>query len=402
MACDFIPSNRGSEFWSSFPTAIDEKGNVTKKDQRTFDCATGNAVYEKMADTNFRIYWTGDPFDQTFDGRYDATNGCSPRIRSWNTSSKSILTFQEFADYGKPQTCNTTKATPCLQADLFGDWREELIMTNYETDWSAATCDLLIYSTPEPTAYKVPCLMEDHQYRMAIAWQNASYNQPPHLSYSLAESLGIDRATYKTQTANHAPEKVIPPAPATGEETVGKASTDREPVSGVSYTTANNMVTDQGSGNYVKLRTGDNDNTWTFNVNEGYTITGIKVEGYSNNSLAEASISATSVTVDGAEQLTSAHVFGPGSSNVSTLTLSNLSAKNAIVFTFDNSNITSDAGKKNKQLQAIVTIYYEKTTAINGVKANENNNANVKVVKNGKFVIVKGGKEYNAAGQRVE
>ena len=99
MACDFIPSNRGSEFWSSFPTAIDEKGNVTKKDQRTFDCATGNAVYEKMADTNFRIYWTGDPFDQTFDGRFDSgSNQSAPRIRSWNTSSKSILTFQEFAD----------------------------------------------------------------------------------------------------------------------------------------------------------------------------------------------------------------------------------------------------------------------------------------------------------------
>ena len=404
MACDFIPSNRGSEFWSSCPTAVDDKGNVTTKDNRTFDCASGNVVYEKMADTNFRIYWTGDPFDQTFDGRYDETNGCAPRIRSWNTSSKSILTFQEFADYGKPQTCNTTKATPCLQADLLGDWREEIIMINYETDWSAPTCDLLIYSTPEPTQYKVPCLMQDHMYRMGIAWQNSSYNQPPHLGYYLPDYLGVDGSSYTTQASNHAPEKVIPPAPTSGEETVGKAGTDRNPVVGVSYTTASDMVTDQGSGSYVKFRTNTNDDSWIFNVNEGYIITGITVEGYSNNSLEEATISATSVTVDGAEQLAAPYVFKPGSSNVTTLNVSGINAKEAIVFKFDNSNITSDAGKKNKQLQAIITITYTSATGVKSITAQNSEaktRATKKVIVNGRFLILKDNKAYNAVGQEL-
>ncbi|MBR2253786.1 MAG: hypothetical protein IJ895_05160, partial [Prevotella sp.] len=290
MACDFVPSNYGSEFWSSFPIEVNSKGEVTKKDQRTFDCATGNAVYEKMADTNFRIYWTGDPFDQTFDGRYDSdTKVCSPRIRSWNSTSGKILDFQYFTDYGKPQTCNTTKATPCLQADLMGDWREELIMINYETDWSAPTCDLLIYSTPEPTNYKVPCLMEDHMYRMGIAWQNSSYNQPPHLGYSLAESLGVDRASYVTQTQDHAPEKVIPPAPTSGEEKLDKNSSltavDTEAkvysYSGTSFSFGSHEeLQGDTSDNYVKLRTNKNGNTWTFNVNEGYVITSFNIDGY--------------------------------------------------------------------------------------------------------------------------
>lgn len=162
------------------------------------------------------------------------------------------------------------------------------------------------------------------------------------------------------------------------------------------------MVTDQGSGNYVKFRTGDNSNTWTFNVNEGYVITGIKVEGYSNNTLAEATISATSITVDGAEQLTSAHVFGPGSGNVSTITLTDLSAKEAIVFTFDNSNITSDAGKKNKQLQAIITINYEQATAVQGIaEVVAKKSEAVKFLTNGKLIILKDDKEFNAAGQIV-
>ena len=193
LACDFVPGKYGSEFWSS-------------ADDMMRSCVDGSTVHNGKPDTNFRIYWTGDPFDQSFDGQYDATNGCAPRICSWNTESNAIVTFQEFAEYDKPQTCNTTKATPCLQADLLGDWREEIIMTNYEADWSDPNCELLIFSTPEPTAYRVPCLMEDHMYRLGVAWQNSSYNQPPHLGYYLPAYLGVDGDTYNTQTANHAPE----------------------------------------------------------------------------------------------------------------------------------------------------------------------------------------------------
>ena len=193
LACDFVPGKYGSEFWST-------------ADDVMRSCVDGSTVHNGKPDTNFRIYWTGDPFDQSFDGQYDATNGCAPRVCSWNTESNAIVTFQEFAEYDKPQTCNTTKATPCLQADLLGDWREEIIMTNYEADWSDPNCELLIFSTPEPTAYRVPCLMEDHMYRLGVAWQNSSYNQPPHLGYYLPAYLGVDGDTYTTQTANHAPE----------------------------------------------------------------------------------------------------------------------------------------------------------------------------------------------------
>ena len=45
-------------------------------------------------------------------------------------------------------------------------------------------------------------------YRLGVAWQNSSYNQPPHLGYYLPAYLGVDGDTYTTQTANHAPESV--------------------------------------------------------------------------------------------------------------------------------------------------------------------------------------------------
>ena len=81
---------------------------------------------------------------------------------------------------GHSASCNWTKATPCLQADLFGDWREEVILWD-----SSDASHLNIFTTNIPTPYTVPTLMHDNIYRLSICWQNTAYNQPPHLGYYL-------------------------------------------------------------------------------------------------------------------------------------------------------------------------------------------------------------------------
>ncbi|WP_269321626.1 rhamnogalacturonan lyase family protein [Saccharothrix sp. NRRL B-16314] len=74
---------------------------------------------------------------------------------------------------------NGTKATPALSADLFGDWREEVV---WRTSDNRA---LRIYSTPHQTDRRITTLMHDTMYRVAIAWQNTAYNQPPHPSFAI-------------------------------------------------------------------------------------------------------------------------------------------------------------------------------------------------------------------------
>ena len=360
LACDFIPANRGSEFWSS-------------ADGNTYSCTDGSVVLAKKADTNFRIYWTADPYDQTFDGRYDSNTGkCAPRIRCFNTATNSIATFMEFAQYGNPSACNTTKATPCLQADILGDWREELIMYEYEPDWSASTCKLLIYSTPEPTEHKVTCLMQDHIYRMGIAWQNSSYNQPPHLGYSLPDRLGIDGATYQTNVKSYAPVQAAETQDDT--EALKAPSEDKAVVKGTCYTAGENgEMTASTSNGYIKIRTGNNGNTLTFKVNEGYVITGMRIEAYSNNTskTADRSIYLTAVNIDGSESsVLKSTVTLPGGTAGQTPAITNLSdfeAKQKIVLTFDNSLITTsdvDPAGKNKQMFAKITFTYAIDTAI--------------------------------------
>ena len=121
---------------------------------------------------NFRIYWDGDMQDELFDG----TN-----ISHWNGSS---YTTTALSNYNASQSCNGTKATPNLLADLLGDWREEVIL------WSANdNATLNIFTTNTPTPYRVPTLMHDHTYRMGICWQNTAYNQPPHLGYYLPDYI---------------------------------------------------------------------------------------------------------------------------------------------------------------------------------------------------------------------
>ena len=69
------------------------------------------------------------------------------------------------------------------QADLLGDWREELV---YRTEDSTA---LRIFTTTDVTEHRLRTLMSDPQYRLSIAWQNVAYNQPPHTSYFLGEGM---------------------------------------------------------------------------------------------------------------------------------------------------------------------------------------------------------------------
>lgn len=120
---------------------------------------------------NFGIWWDGDLLrellDRIFIYKWD-----------WENNTEKIL----FNATGCT-SINGTKATPCLSADLFGDWREEVIFPTIDGK------ELRIYTTTIPTEYRFITLMHDPIYRLAIAWQNVGYNQPPHLSYYLGEGM---------------------------------------------------------------------------------------------------------------------------------------------------------------------------------------------------------------------
>ena len=67
---------------------------------------------------------------------------------------------------------NGTKATPCLAADMAGDWREEVLLRTETND------TLRLYVTPHSTPYRFVTFLQDPVYRLSVATQNVGYNQP--------------------------------------------------------------------------------------------------------------------------------------------------------------------------------------------------------------------------------
>lgn len=164
LSADIDGNYRGFEFWSSndrAPRATTNGESITP----TGSCSV-----------NFRVYWDGDLLDELYD---------DTKIDKWDTDNGGTTRLLTMYDYGNSADCNSTKHTPNLQADILGDWREEVIL--YDSSDGAA---LNIFTTTTSTDYRVTTLMQDHVYRMGVAWQNAAYNQPPHLGYYLPDAFG--------------------------------------------------------------------------------------------------------------------------------------------------------------------------------------------------------------------
>ena len=136
-----------------------------------------NKDYRKAGlSVNFKTYWDGDLLHELLDGKADAPLD----LTKYNEGSGSVETLKTFDG---TSSNNSTKANPSLQADVLGDWREEILVR------SADSKELRIYLTPYETKYKLFTLMHDPVYRNTVAAQNNGYNQPPCLSFYLGEDI---------------------------------------------------------------------------------------------------------------------------------------------------------------------------------------------------------------------
>lgn len=172
VAADIDGRHRGFEMWSLDSKEVrDCHGKVIADDP------------SQMPAMNFRIYWDGDLQDELLaNGRRPHF---APYLQKWNGKKAVPLPLsngKHLSEMGHSVSNNWTKATPNLQADILGDWREEVIYWD-ESDAS----HLNIFTTNIPTEYRIPTLMHDHIYRLSVAWQNVGYNQPPHLGYYLPD-----------------------------------------------------------------------------------------------------------------------------------------------------------------------------------------------------------------------
>jgi rhamnogalacturonan endolyase len=177
--------------------------------------SNGNELPDLKAAMNGRIYWTGDLQDELQDHK---GAGKEITVTKWNDETKQ---FDEIFVGEGSHSINSTKGNPNLQADLLGDWREEIVsyaitgenkqkekMTikgdwdkdvEVEMDKTVYQYSLRIFETPYPTDYNFYTLAHDDIYRNSSAADTNCYNQPPHISWYMNDA--IENSQYTTQPA---------------------------------------------------------------------------------------------------------------------------------------------------------------------------------------------------------
>ena len=157
LAADVDPRHPGAEFWTSAPLGLLD--------------VRGRRISDAPVSVNFAVWWDADPLREILDRNW---------IAKWDPAASSLVRL--LTAEGATSN-NGSKATPALSADLFGDWREEVIWRTEDNG------SLRIYTTTIPAASRLETLMHDRTYRLAIAWQNVGYNQPPHPGFFLGHGM---------------------------------------------------------------------------------------------------------------------------------------------------------------------------------------------------------------------
>ena len=163
------------QIWSAKNSARQSNGGT---DFTTATSLTG----KNTPSMNFRIFWDGDLYDNLLGGVEDPPKSKIYYVNITDWDSRSMSNVFNTKDYDCV-AINDTKANPSLQADLFGDWREEVVCPT--TDGNT----LRVFSTTNTTDYKIKTLMQDPVYRSGVAAEQTAYNQPPHVGFYMGKEV---------------------------------------------------------------------------------------------------------------------------------------------------------------------------------------------------------------------
>jgi len=166
MAADIDSRFKGCELWTTHSAGV--------------YTANGEFISEHTPSINMGIWWDGDLNRELLNGS-GVTNQEFVQITKWNGDGVDVLPIPFSKDLAAN---NWTKGNPCLQADILGDWREEILVRTKDNK------EVRLYMTNYDTPYRFHTLLSDHIYRMSVADQNISYNQPTQPGFYLGSDLG--------------------------------------------------------------------------------------------------------------------------------------------------------------------------------------------------------------------
>ncbi len=167
MAADIDPTHPGVEMWSG-----DSQGIRNVK---------GEVIAPKMRNTptNMAVWWDGDLLREMLDRNM---------IIKYDWENKKFVPLVKFTG---TLFNNGTKSNPCLQGDMIGDWREEVLVRSEDNT------SLRLYVSTIPTEYRFHTFLEEPIYRISIATQNVGYNQPTQPGFYFGPDLIKMKGTFR-------------------------------------------------------------------------------------------------------------------------------------------------------------------------------------------------------------
>lgn len=159
MAADIDPTNYGVEMWSICTEGL---YNIEGKEY---------VRYTKRPPMSMAVWWDGDLSRELLNKNL---------ILKYKPARKRCFNIEEFEG---AMNINGTKGTPLLQADIIGDWREEVILMSEDAR------EIRVYISDIPTRYRFHTFMSDPVYRLSVAYQNVGYNQPTQTGFYFGPDL---------------------------------------------------------------------------------------------------------------------------------------------------------------------------------------------------------------------
>lgn len=130
---------------------------------------------------DFAIWWDGDLIRELLDHEFDEEKEQGyPKIYKWDYENNKLITI---LDPAGTLSNNWKKGTPCIQADIIGDWREEAVWRNEDDT------ELRVYMSTDLTNHKFYTFMHDYVYRLSVAFQNTAYNQCTQTSFYIGPEM---------------------------------------------------------------------------------------------------------------------------------------------------------------------------------------------------------------------
>lgn len=161
LAADVDPRYPGMEVWSFSGLYNAPSDELTESDT------------ELCPWPHLTLFWDGDILTELYnDGKIEKWDPENP------TASNSVPRILDISSYGG---VNTHSVNPAMTGDIFGDWREEVIVTNEAND------ELLIFTTDQPSDIRLYTLAHNPAYRNSMTFKG--YIQSHYVDYFIGEGM---------------------------------------------------------------------------------------------------------------------------------------------------------------------------------------------------------------------